>query len=298
MSLRTRSTLTAVALALAATLSPHGAAAQAAEQHGAAAQAAERHGAAAQAAEQNGAAAQAAGGSAPTDPRAQGAPDPDQRARSLFHEGRTAFDEARYADAYRAFEEAYRLSERPALLINMSRALEAQGKSREAADALVHWLAVADPDAQERELVEARRARLEAQAEQDEQTRAAALRVQPTAPAPTPIAPPPPVLPPRRDLPRWLRVGLWTGAGTLAASGITLIALGRHDIRDVETPSEGARWQGVADDYERGPRLVGAGIALGAGALACAVTAAVLEWRGLANDRPLTLTPLGARGSF
>jgi hypothetical protein len=264
MYLRTRSSLVASALVLATTLSPHGAAAQ---------------------------------GSAPPEPHAEGASDPDQRARRLFQDGRAAFDEARYADAYRAFEEAYRLSERPALLINMSRALEAQGDSRGAADALVHWLAVAAPDAQERELVEARRARLEAQAAQDAQNRALAIRVEPPAPPPPPSAPPP-LSPPRRDLPPWLRVSLWTGAGTLAASGITLIALGRHDIRDVETPADGARWHGVADDYERGPRLVGAGIGLTAAALACAVTAAVLEWRGLRNDQPLALTPLGARGSF
>lgn len=243
--------------------------------------------------------------SAPLEARAQqgsaaASDDDDARARQRFEDGRRAFDEARYDAAFRAFEEAYRLSKRPALLVNMSRALEAQGKSREAADALVLWLAVAPPDAPERELVEARRARLDAQAVQDERQRAASAELRPSAPARTRAPEPPaaPLAPPRRDLARGLRNGLWTGSAALAASGITLLALGRHDIRNVESPADGATWRGVSDDYDRGPRLVGAGVGLAAGAIVCGIAAALLEWRGHSSDRRVALAPAGAVGRF
>ncbi|HEX7478643.1 MAG TPA: hypothetical protein VF331_12605 [Polyangiales bacterium] len=48
----------------------------------------------------------------------------DERARTHFEAGRAYYDEARYDDAAREFDEAYRLSNRPALLLNLSQAFE------------------------------------------------------------------------------------------------------------------------------------------------------------------------------
>jgi len=55
-------------------------------------------------------------------------------ARNHFEAGRTYFERARYEDAHREFAEAYRLSQRPTLLLNMSRAREAAGDPAGAAE--------------------------------------------------------------------------------------------------------------------------------------------------------------------
>jgi len=65
------------------------------------------------------------------------------RARSLYHDGRTAFDQERYQAAYQKFREAYGLSPAPALLYNMAAALEALGRPSEAAEKLRAYLRVA-----------------------------------------------------------------------------------------------------------------------------------------------------------
>jgi tetratricopeptide (TPR) repeat protein len=87
------------------------------------------------------------------------APSTEQSARAAFEAGRLAYDHGRFAEALGHFELAYELNRHPKLLFNIARAAEFDGRSRRAIDAYGAYLS-AIPDADNRDFVEARLARL------------------------------------------------------------------------------------------------------------------------------------------
>jgi hypothetical protein len=86
---------------------------------------------------------------------------PDPAARQAFEEGRTFYDHGRFADALRKFQESYALSNNPKLLFNIGRAADSEGEQAQAYDAYTAYLQRV-PDADNREFVEARLAKLKA----------------------------------------------------------------------------------------------------------------------------------------
>lgn len=105
----------------------------------------------------------------------------DERARMHFQSGLSYYEQARYTEAAREFVEAYDLSQRPALLLNLSQAYERDLKFAEAIAELERYLQ-AVPDSPQRRTVESRIERMG-----ELQARVAAANSS-TAP-PTPNAP-------------------------------------------------------------------------------------------------------------
>lgn len=106
----------------------------------------------------------------------------DERARMHFQSGLSYYEQARYSEAAREFSEAYELSQRPALLLNLSQAYERDLKFAEAIAELERYLQVL-PESPQRRTVETRIARL----------RELQARVAPTqVPTPTPDVTPEP----------------------------------------------------------------------------------------------------------
>ncbi len=83
----------------------------------------------------------------------------DERARMHFQSGLSYYEQARYEDAAKEFSEAYELSQRPALLLNLSQAYERDLKFAEAIAELDRYLQVF-PESPQRRTVETRIARL------------------------------------------------------------------------------------------------------------------------------------------
>lgn len=83
----------------------------------------------------------------------------DDRARMHFQSGMSYYEQARYDEAAREFVEAYALSQRPALLLNLSQAYERDLKFAEAIAELQRYLE-AVPDSPQRRTVESRIARM------------------------------------------------------------------------------------------------------------------------------------------
>jgi hypothetical protein len=79
----------------------------------------------------------------------------DKRARSLFQQGRVAFEEGRYRDAWDYFRKAYLLSKRPELLYNVGQSADRLRMDREALEAFRLYLKRL-PDAANRREVENR----------------------------------------------------------------------------------------------------------------------------------------------
>lgn len=85
----------------------------------------------------------------------------EYEARSHFDAGYSYFQEARYDDALREFERAYELSQRPALLFNMSQCYERLGRLDEAIRYLDRFIG-ASPPPEDRPFQERRLANLRA----------------------------------------------------------------------------------------------------------------------------------------
>lgn len=79
----------------------------------------------------------------------------DREARTLFEQGRVAFDEGRFRDAWDYFHRAYQLSKRPKLLYNVGQSADRLRMDREALKAFKLYLKKV-PDADNRKEVEAR----------------------------------------------------------------------------------------------------------------------------------------------
>jgi tetratricopeptide (TPR) repeat protein len=79
--------------------------------------------------------------------------DEDEADRTLFDQGRRAYDRGDYRGALDVFREVYRRSHRNALLYNMARAEEQLGRPGEAAETLRKYLRE-EPDTPDREAIE------------------------------------------------------------------------------------------------------------------------------------------------
>jgi len=111
----------------------------------------------------------------------------DERARMHFQSGISYYEQARYDEAAREFVEAYSLSQRPALLLNLSQAYERDLKFAEAIAELQRYLE-AVPDSPQRRTVEARIARmgeLQARVAAASTTTAPTTQAEPSVAAPT-----------------------------------------------------------------------------------------------------------------
>ena len=77
----------------------------------------------------------------------------ESRAKALFLDGRSAYERGDYQKAYDAFKESYLLSHEPALLYNISSALQGLKRPHEAAEALRSFIRLQpdDPDRAEME---------------------------------------------------------------------------------------------------------------------------------------------------
>ena len=110
-------------------------------------------------------ATQEPGAPPPPEPEA-GSKEADAEARTLFEQGRIAFEEGRYRDSWDYFHRAYRLSRRPKLLYNVGQAADRLRKDEEALKAFRLYLKHV-PDAENRQEVEARVRALETQLENE-----------------------------------------------------------------------------------------------------------------------------------
>jgi len=190
----------------------------------------------------------------------------DDVAREHFRAGRAYFERAQYGDAAREFEESYALSQRPALLLNLSRAYELDGRLPEAIDAIDRWLATEDAEVDEaaRAGAEGRRGRLVAELEREQREREAEASREPPMPP--------------------LRVA---GLATLGGSGALLVgavvtgvlALKKHDELEAACPG-GVCPPDRADDVQRGERLANTSTALSVAAGAAAISGALLYLLG------------------
>jgi hypothetical protein len=88
--------------------------------------------------------------------------DADREARTLFEQGRVAYEDGRYRDAWDYFRQAYLLSQRPQLLYNVGQAADRLRKDREALEAFRMYLERV-PKAENRREVENRVRALEQQ---------------------------------------------------------------------------------------------------------------------------------------
>jgi len=166
----------------------------------------------------------------------------DERARTHFEAGRSYYDEGRYEDAAHEFQQSFQLSNRPALLLNLSQAHE-RGLRFDEAIADIESFLQRVPDSPDRKTLEQRRQHLlELRARLATPAAAAPAQPQPVAPAPTattaPATPPvtaPPAAteqtqPDKRSpliVPGWILVG--TGGGALIGSLVTgLMADSKH----------------------------------------------------------------------
>src|SRR6516165_6289577 len=81
--------------------------------------------------------------------------DRDEEARSLYEQGKTAFEQGDAQGAYERFRSAYMISQRAELLFNMASALDKLDRPHEAAENLRAYLRV-QPEDPERDSIEVR----------------------------------------------------------------------------------------------------------------------------------------------
>ena len=176
----------------------------------------------------------------------------DVDARTLFAEGRAAYDEGRFEVAVRAFRRAYVLSPRPELLYNIGQAELRAGHDDRALQAFEGFLRQAPEDAPQRSEV---------------QERVTVLRgmgvVPSTAPETEPTAEPEEAAPEEAavtpvasdaqpssggDVAPWIVFGV--GAAVLVAGGV-MMGVGVSEAQRVTDAPTGSRWvdlQGAADN--------------------------------------------------
>jgi tetratricopeptide (TPR) repeat protein len=231
-----------------------------------------------------------------TSPFARADDSRDQEARALYEAGKLAFEEGRFENALRHFERAHELSGRPRLLYNIGTAADRLRRDDVALAAFERYVAE-QPDAVNRQAVEARIAVLRAQQE------AARERAREPSPPPPPSPPRAEVAvdaPPAEPASRWTPWLLLGGGAAATLAGGTLIFLGARDRAAVEDAAVGTRYSAVEDAAERAPRLmVGGSVALGVGLLGVASSSLWLRL-GRPAQVSVSLSPHGvaARGAF
>jgi tetratricopeptide (TPR) repeat protein len=174
-----------------------------------------------------------------------------ERAKQLFSEGKLAYEQGNYEKAYASFKESYLLSHEPALLYNISSALQGLRRPHEAAEALRSFLRLR-PEDPEKGAIEERIRTLEEEQKLLDQERG------------TPTVTPPPVKPiatppgmgtkivvdeagtvaarnqaaeERKKKKIWMGVGI--SLGILAVGGVALgLALGLSNHSEPYTPAD------------------------------------------------------------
>jgi len=183
-----------------------------------------------------------------------------EKAKQLFSAGKTAYEAGDYEKAYASFKESYLLSHEPALLYNISSALQGLRRPHEAAEALRSFLRLRSDDP-EKGAIEERIRTLEEEQRLIDQEKRDQTPPTPTAP-PAPISTPPSLAPTsstgneaaltatrqaaeeRRKKKIWMGVGITLGV--LAAGGVALgVALGLSNNTEPYTPSTIGPLQGT-----------------------------------------------------
>jgi tetratricopeptide (TPR) repeat protein len=174
-----------------------------------------------------------------------------ERAKQLFSEGKVAYEQGNYEKAYASFKESYLLSHEPALLYNISSALQGLRRPHEAAEALRSFLRLR-PDDPEKGAIEERIRTLEEEQRLLDQERGTPTV---TPPPGKPIATPPAMgnkivvdeagtvaarnqaAEERRKKKIWMGVGI--SLGVLAVGGVALgLALGLSNHSEPYTPAD------------------------------------------------------------
>lgn len=174
-----------------------------------------------------------------------------ERAKQLFSEGKLAYEQGNYEKAYASFKESYLLSHEPALLYNISSALQGLRRPHEAAEALRSFLRLR-PDDPEKGAIEERIRTLEEEQKLLDQERGTPTV---TPPPGKPIATPPSMgtkivvddagtvaarnqaAEERRKKKIWMGVGI--SLGVLAVGGVALgLALGLSSHAEPYTPAD------------------------------------------------------------
>jgi tetratricopeptide (TPR) repeat protein len=175
-----------------------------------------------------------------------------EKAKTLFSEGKLAYEQGNYEKAYASFKESYLLSHEPALLYNISSALQGLRRPHEAAEALRSFLRLR-PDDPEKGAIEERIRTLEEEQKLLDQERGTPT-VRPTTP-PKPITTPPSMgnkivvdeagtvaarnqaAEERKKKKIWMGVGI--SLGILAVGGVALgLALGLSNHTEPYTPAD------------------------------------------------------------
>jgi len=208
----------------------------------------------------------------------------DERARMHFQSGLSYYEQARYSDAAREFTEAYTLSQRPALLLNLSQAYERDLKFTEAIAELERYLQVL-PDSPQQRTVETRIERLrELQTRVASNTSAPAPPVaeeEPTVeePAPAPVVEPTPAPAPSGSGISVPGLVLASSGGLLLAGSVVLgiMAHSRHtDLQDRCPGGVCPAGEGAQSDIDAGRTLGWVSTGLMAGGIVAAAVGAVL----------------------
>ncbi|HJL18717.1 MAG TPA: tetratricopeptide repeat protein [Sandaracinaceae bacterium LLY-WYZ-13_1] len=217
-----------------------------------------------------------------------------ERARTLFEQGRAAYESGDFETALEAFREAHALTENADLLYNVASAADRLRRDEVALEAYRGYLE-ARPDSSDRAQVEGRIRVLEAQLARREEERARLEAERDEATAATEATPPlhasaepadTTTTAPAESEPGaapWIVVGV---GGAFLIGGVITLVIAEIDAACVEEPSgcvaqaDAPRWGEVSDRYDRVPALRGVGGALaGVGIAAAAVG---LVW-GLAS---------------
>jgi len=215
----------------------------------------------------------------------------EEQARSHYQRGQRHYNVGDFDGAIDEFKRAYEISPAPGLLFNIAQAYRAK-KDREHALYFYSTYLREDPNAPEREFVEARMSELRG-AEAPEE------RSGPAPPPPAAIAPPPQQ--PRRDDPgHGLKMaGLISAAGGAVFLGAAAVLAVRSSSDSDEVSQAFAMHQAwsphLADVYADGQNQATAAWIIGATGAAALVTGGVLYYLG-ARERPITVVAGTAHG--
>lgn len=199
----------------------------------------------------------------------------DTDARTLFEEGRAAYDAGRFEDATRSFRRAYLLSPRYQLLYNIGQSELRAGHDARALEAFEAFLRQASSDDPNRSEVEERARVLRSMGVRSADAEGEPVAETTSSPAPTPepretAAPiattaPTPAADGGPGIAPWILVG--TGAAAVVVGGV-LMGVGVSESSRVTGATDGSRWADLEGAASNANVLWGAGIGVAAVGLA------------------------------
>jgi len=197
----------------------------------------------------------------------------DTDARTLFEEGRAAYDAGRFEDATRSFRRAYLLSPRYQLLYNIGQSELRAGHDARALEAFEAFLRQASSDDPNRSEVEERARVLRSMGVSSADAETVVETASSPAPAPEPTetaAPmattaPTPAADGGPGIAPWILVG--TGAAAVVVGGV-LMGVGASESSRVTGATDGSRWADLEGAASNVNVLWGAGIGVAAVGLA------------------------------